>query len=48
MIDIVAFIVCILIMILCLASMKYHFISSRGYKILGIIGAICVLILLVK
>ena len=47
MIDLVAFIVCIVIMIVCLIDLKCNSISSQGgYKILGIISAVCVLILL--
>ena len=46
MLDLVAYIVCILIATGCLVDMKRNFISSRGYKILSVIGAVCVLTLL--
>ena len=46
MLDLVAYIVCILIVIACLLDMNFHFLSSRGYKILSVIGTGCVLILL--
>ena len=46
MIDMFAYIVCILIATGCLVDMKRNFISSRGYKIIALVGAVCVLILL--
>ena len=46
MIDIISSIVLIGIIIVCLFDMRFHFISSRGYKIMALVGSGCVLILL--
>ena len=46
-IDLVFFLIGVLLVILSLADIKFRFISNRGYKLVGIVGAIWFVLLLI-
>ena len=45
--DFIFFIIGVLLATVCMANLKVQFISDRGYKLIGIVGAIWFVLLLV-